>query len=50
MLFVVDVYGDHDWIVNLLELAQTDFFLSFWILSVEPIEKSVRDIETVFQF
>lgn len=50
ILFGVDVYEDHDWIVDRLELVQTDLFPSLCVLSVELIEKSVRDIETTFQF
>ena len=50
MLFGVDVYEDHDYIVDHLELVQTDLFLSLWILSNKFIEKSMQDIKTLFHF
>ena len=50
ILFRVDVYGGHDWIVDHLELVQTDLFLNLWNSSIKSIAKSVQDIETMFQF
>lgn len=50
ILFRVDVYGGHDWIVVHLELVQTDLFLNLRDSSIKSIAKSVQDIETMFQF